>query len=76
MINGDASLWTYSCITCDWTKTGDWNLIGSNGGHVTSVVYDGKTCTLFWCEESTKFKNEKLSYSVCSANLPRGKTLE
>ena len=76
MTNGNAELWNYSCTIYDWTRSGSLNLIGSAGGHVTSVVYDGKSCTLFWCEESQKNAKNKLSYSVCSSNLPKGKRFQ
>ena len=76
MTDGNAELWNYSCTMYDWTRSGSLNLIGSAGGHVTSVVYDGKSCTLFWCEESQKNGKNKLSYSVCSSNLPKGKRFQ
>ena len=77
MTNGDAQFWTYSCDQYNWTQNGSWDLIGADGGHVTSVVYDEKTRTLFWCQESKRSGDNqlKMRYSVCSLTLPRGTLL-
>ena len=74
LVSGEVQMWVYDHDQYNWTQNGSCNLIGREGGHVTSVVYDGKTCTMFWCQGPDEDAKRKMNYSVCSLTLPKGRT--
>ncbi len=70
LTNGNVESWSFSRSNYDWIKYGSWNLIGSIGGQVTSVLYHKRSNSLFWCETSNQ-TSLRTNFKICFSSLPR-----